>query len=146
MDAETIERLRARSPLIREHWETLLRIERVSGPLANPDALVHLIPDSIERVLAALSRAPARIHRPLRSNQTTAACECGRNPYIAYFGAGEQALAEAVILIQADLAPEDRRHEDVAETIEVTRRLARAEIEAFCGVCTYRCADLADGI
>jgi hypothetical protein len=58
MTPELRQELRARSAPIRERWETLLRIERVSGPLANPDALVHLIPHSLERLFKMLATPP----------------------------------------------------------------------------------------
>lgn len=138
MAPDVLEKLQARSPAIRERWETLLRGEPVSGPLANPDAMVHLIPETLERVFAALarkSRAPLSI-RAARS--VVPDCECGNNPYRAYFIAGEQALCEAAVLLQAEQPASDRRQSDLAEILYTVRRLARADIDAFCGICVHR--------
>jgi len=39
MGPKFLQLLLARSAMIRTKWEALLRVERVSGPLANPDVL-----------------------------------------------------------------------------------------------------------
>ena len=116
-----------------------MRIERVSGPLANPDALVHLISPTLAQLFKILG-VPWRNPPTLSSARGARlpACECGNNPYLAYYIAGEQALTEAVVLLQADLPPTRRKESDVAETIYALRQLAREDIEAFCGLCNHR--------
>lgn len=138
MAPDLLQKLRARDSAIRERWETLLRIERVSGPLANPDALVHLIPDSLARVYKALAKR--QIHRGPEPTSLTKlpACDCGNNPYLAYFVAGEQAIVESLVLLQAELPPEQRNNEDATDVIRAIRQLAGSEIDAFCGICVHR--------
>ncbi len=130
--------LRARSDAICAQWETLLRVEPVSGPLANPDSLVHLISDSLEKFFAALAK-PTRASLSLAEAKACVPnCKCGNNPYLAYFVAGEQALVEAAILLQAELPPAERHPNDLSAVMLAVRRLARSEIDTFCGVCDHR--------
>ena len=130
--------LRTRSPVIRRHWESLLRIEPVNGPLANPDTMVNLIPQSLEEILTAAARSPHSAHSVPAPRDGLPDCHCGYNPYIAFFIAAEQALVEAAVLIQADLPPHERQQADVLKLKGVVRHLARADIDAFCGICTHR--------
>lgn len=138
MTPELLQILRVREPTLRERWEALLRIEPVNGPLANPDALVHLIPDSLGQIFKRLA-APVRTVPTLVSvkAERLPPCDCGNNPFLAYFIAGEQALVETVILLQAEMPPAGRTESDVAEAIRAVRQLARSEIDAFCGICTH---------
>lgn len=139
MAPDLLDLLRARTPEIRERWEALLRIERVSGPLANPDALVHLIPESLDDIFETLAKRP-RVPRSLPAAKSVKLppCDCGHNPYLAYFVAGEQALVETLILLQAALPAALRSEADVAEVIVIMRRFAGSEIDAFCGICAHR--------
>ena len=50
MQDELMSALLARRSQIRGRWEALLRVERASSPLANPDALVHLLDWTIDEV------------------------------------------------------------------------------------------------
>jgi hypothetical protein len=134
--------LRARRSEIHTRWEALLRTERVNTPLANPDALVHLIEWTLDQIFAGLRHPPAG--RPLDLQAVTAEarpmCPCGRNPLLAFFVAGEQALLEALVLMQASttrLDPVDR-DEELAELYHVIRDISRREIESFCAVCQHR--------
>lgn len=138
MTPELLENLHSASAAIRERWERLLRIERVNGPLANPDALVHLLPETLEAIFATLAKRPrARLSFERAIGERLPACQCGNNPYLAYFTAAEQALVETVVLLQAK-QPENRQNQnDVAEAIKAVRGLARSEIDTFCGVCTH---------
>src|SRR5829696_4499179 len=98
MAPQFVVKLQTRAASIRERWESLLRVEPVNGPLANPDALVHLIPDSLRQIFAALvksNKAPVSLHA---AKIPLPACDCGHNPYLAYFVAGQQALAESLVL------------------------------------------------
>lgn len=131
--------LRGRSDDIRRRWEALLHVEPVSGPLANPDALKHLIPQTLEQVFTMLAK-PARTPVSIMAAKAQVPkCECGHNPYLTYFIAAEQALVEAVILLESELPAAERRQSDVAEMMFAVRRLGRLEIDTFCGVCSHRC-------
>jgi hypothetical protein len=59
---------------------------------------------------------------------------------LAYFSAGEQAMREALILVQASAAPLDPLQRDASlyELDLVFQQISRREIEAFCGVCQFR--------
>lgn len=138
MTHEFLFRLRARQSAIEQQWRTLLAIEPVWTPLANPQTLQYLIPTMCHAIFehaAKLSRSPsalatARAHLP--------DCNCGNNPYRAFFIAGEQALTEAAIVVQAQLAAELRKPRDLTALIYVIRGAARSEIDAFCGACVHR--------
>jgi hypothetical protein len=134
-----LQALRDRRKLIRKRWDALLRIERISTPLAHPDMLVRLIDGTLDEVFAVLRGRPGR---DLRTRAVFLAalhdqCRCGRNPFLSYFVAGEQALLETLILIQAAeprmyLRP---RETAVAELHLVVRRIARREVDSFCALC-----------
>jgi hypothetical protein len=137
MLATILQKLRARQPFIARHWEALLRVEPVNGPLANPDTLVHLIPQSMEAVFAALGR-PLRAYSIPAPKDCLLDCRCGNNPYIAFYTAAEQAWVEALVLIQFEQPPFERDPGEVAAIKFVLRHLARDEIDAFCGICVHR--------
>ncbi len=127
---------------IRARWDTLLHTEPVTSPLANPDALVHLIDTTIDEILTTLGN-PAAFPTPLPTygrQREEPHCPCGRNPLLAYFAAGAQAMREGLILSQAALAPLDPRERDasLAELNTVLEDICRREVEAFCGVCQFR--------
>jgi hypothetical protein len=142
MQESLVTSLRTRRPHIRARWEDLLRIERASSPLAHPDALVHLIDWSLDEIFQALADPLA--HRPPGRRPTADGhrheCACGRNPYLAYFDAGEQAVHEALVMAQAAVPALKAADRDntLAEINRVLQHLAHREIEAFCGVCQYR--------
>ena len=132
--------LGARRPQIRARWEDLLRAERVSTPLANPDALVHLLDWTLDEVFRTLSSLPTR-RRPLRAfTRGDIDCPCGRNPLLTYFAAGEQAMQESLILCQAEALRLDPIERDSAlhELNLALRHIARREIGAFCSLCQLR--------
>lgn len=140
MTPDLLNRLKTTSAEIRFRWEALLRAQRVTGPLANPDALVHLIPDTMPQVFAFLANGGrSKVTFMEAMADRLPCCDCGNNPYLAYFVAGEQAVVEAVVLAQAKLPPGQRTEGDVAEAIRAVRTLARTEIDTFCGVCAHRC-------
>ncbi len=132
--------LSARRPQIRARWEDVLRAERVTTPLANPDALVHLIDWTLDEVFRTLQSLPAR-RRPLRAfTRADIDCPCGRNPLLTYFAAGEQALQESLVLSQAQCLHLDPLERDSAlhELNLALRHIARREIGAFCSLCQLR--------
>ena len=142
MQAIIVRTLLARRPQIRARWEALLRIERVTSPLAHPEMLVHLIDWSIDEVFAALRPKATRKNSPapcplaaLRDE-----CACGLNPFLAFFLAGEQAVLEALVLAQAAepaLAP-GASDTAVSELYFALRQLRRREVESFCSLCQHR--------
>ena len=130
--------LRDRRPQIRARWEDLLRVERANTPLANPDALVHLLDWTLDEFFRTVQCLPSR-RRPARPARPEAAC-CGRNPLVGYFAAGEQALRESLVLAQSgmtDLSP-FARDTALSELDLALHSIARREIEAFCAVCQFR--------
>src|ERR1022692_910461 len=138
MDESLLKRLRARRPAIRRDWEAFLRAEPVATPLGNPDILAHLIGRTLNVLFASLGagcrRRPAQ---PCSYAAVRAICDCGRNPLLAYFMAGERALQGALSLAWSearDLAPEtwDRA---AAELYLVLHDIARREVESFCSLC-----------
>jgi hypothetical protein len=134
--------LRVRRPAIRSHWEALLRAEPVTTPLGNPDALIHLIEWTMDEIFVALGNplARSRVGGTRFAHDERPICPCGRNPLLAYFSAGEQAMREALILVQASAAPLDPLQRDASlyELDLVFQQISRREIEAFCGVCQFR--------
>jgi hypothetical protein len=118
----------------------LLRRERATSPLAHPDTLVYLIDPTLDEVLRRLGRKPAGT--PAQAPHYAAIrakCGCGRNPLLAFFLAGEQAMLEAAILAQAEKPALDplRPTVDIAEIYCEFRDLANREVEALCGVCQH---------
>jgi hypothetical protein len=119
----------------------LLRTEPVNSPLAHPDALVHLIDTTLGEIFATLDGAAwAQNHAHSSAASHSPHCPCERNPLLAYFGAGKQAMLEGLILAQAATAPLDPLHRDasLAELAAILGEIATREIDAFCGVCQFR--------
>lgn len=119
-----------------------MRAEPVNSPLGHPDALVHLIDWTLDELFVALTNPLAR-HRAGAgrfSHDEKPACPCGRNPLLAYFVAGEQAMLEALVLAQAATPGLDPHERDASfhELNLVIQHIARREIEAFCGICQFR--------
>jgi hypothetical protein len=123
--------LQKRRPQIRARWEALLRLERPPTPLGNPDTLVFMFDQTLDEVLAALPARPAAVVRPRPE------CECRCNPLQVYFPALEQALLEALVLVQTEqpALTAGERVEAVTELCATLRRMARREIAAFDGLC-----------
>ena len=95
-----------------------------------------MLDGTLDELFLALQRAHAR-RRPLSA---PAVCPCGRNPLLAYFAAGKQALVEALVLVQAEHAGLDPAGRDaaMAELKFCLHKITRREIEAFCAVCQFR--------
>jgi hypothetical protein len=148
MQESLLNSLCAQRSAIHARWDVLLRTERVTSPLAYPDALVHLIEWALDQIFAGL-RDPATRRKADHAGGRAAArpeCPCGRNPLLAFFLAGEQALLEALVLEQAAHLPIDPNERDTAlnQLYYVIRAIARREVDAFCSVCQHR-SDQADG-
>lgn len=135
MHSPLLAELRQRRLAIQSRWGTLLRAEPVTSPLANPESLVHLIEATIEDVFSMLEAGGSAQDGAME--RTEPRCTCGRNPLLAFFAAGRQALHEGLVLSQAALAPFDPEQRDIAlaELNQAIDELHRREIEAFCGLC-----------
>lgn len=134
MDHTLLRALHERRPQIRTRWETLLRIERVETPLANPDTLVFLFDRTLDAVLAAL---PGRSLAPLRGRPH---CRCDCNPMRVYYFALEQALMETLIEIQAanPKLGAKARVGAVTELCTTLRRIAQRELNVLDQICLQR--------
>ncbi len=142
MQESLLNSLCAQRSAIHARWDALLRTERVTSPLAYPDALVHLIEWALDQIFTSL-RDPVMVRRAEHAGGRSMArpeCPCGRSPLLAFFLAGEQALLEALVLQQAAHMPIDPRERDASlnELYYVLRTMARREVDAFCSVCQHR--------
>jgi hypothetical protein len=138
-----IEALNSRRPKIRRRWEALLNLESVETPLAHPTNLAHLIDWTLDEVLAELRRGKASrriegISPDLAGLRT--GCQCGRNPLLNLFIAGEQALLESLVELQASLPANDplRRSTSAAELYMAIQAIAARDFESFCSACVKR--------
>ena len=140
MQAALLQALARRAPAIRARWADLLRMERPSSPLANPEALVHLIEWTLRAVLRKLQTPGTRTRPPRPRTTREPGCPCGRNPLRAHFAAGEQALQEALVLSQSEGPPPAPAERDAAlqELNRAFRQLAGREMAAFCALCLRR--------
>ena len=125
---------------IRAHWEALLKMERTATPLGRPELLVYLIDETLDEIFRTL-RHDRAAPLPLETfaPPDRARCECGRNPFLTYFVAGEQAMLEELIHAQAEAADADRAANvtAAAELSSLVRQLALREVETFCSLCTH---------
>jgi hypothetical protein len=140
MQEELVHALAARRPQICARWAALLHIERANSALAHPDTLVHLMDWCFTGVLQSLDpQSPGKHPASSRASILRPVCPCGRNPYLYFFVAGEQAFLEALVLSQAEQLKLDpiARDQAVAELFSAIRTLARNEVEAFCSICQY---------
>ena len=131
MQEEFIRTLQAGRKQICARWEVFLRIERVNSPLANPDTLVYLFDQTLDEVFELLAD-------PLTRRSSAQLAEVSdKNPLVAYYKAGEQALLEALIQAQAKSPTLDPkwRDTDLAKLKLVLRTIARREIVAWEGIC-----------
>jgi hypothetical protein len=141
MQAIFVSALEAQRVRIRARWEDLLRAERSTSPLANPDTLVHLMDLTLDDVFSTLAACEGRKRHP-RSGDIV--CRCGRNPLLVYFSVGRQAMREALVMAQIEMAALTSADRDGAlvDLDSGYSQIARREIESFCAVCQFR--DTAD--
>ena len=138
-----IEALGSRRSEIRRRWEALLFLEFADSPLAHPENLVHLIDWTFDEVLAELRRRKtsrrSEAHPP-EISKVRAGCHCGHNPLFNLFVAGEQALLEALIELQASNPSTDPLHRStaVAELYVAIRAIAMREFDLLCSLCVGR--------
>lgn len=138
MEESLVRSLRARRANIRSRWNDLLRVEGALSPLAHPDTLVFLLDETLEKILSGLNSPGGEVNPgTLGAAPAWPRCDCGRNPYLRFYLAGEHALLEALVLIQAEIPVRDATARDLAvlELYEVVRRFARDDVELFCSLC-----------
>ena len=145
MQGELVKALLDRRTQICARWTALLHIERANTALAHPDTLIHLLDWTFDSIIQALELTSN--HKPPAGLQVSGAradCPCGRNPYLYFFIAGEQAWLEALVFTQVSIPKLEAvaRDQAVAELLNGIRTLARNEVAAFCSVCQYRAAAL----
>jgi len=140
MPDSLLHNLQALRPTILERWETLLRAEPVTSPLANPDSLVYLMGWTLDRFFTAL-RGPlsrrgitARGSNKVSFHEERDVCACKMNPLLAYFATAENALIQAALP-----ALQPREREFVLSAIRLALQVvAKREIDTFCAVCQRR--------
>jgi hypothetical protein len=136
MEESLVQPLQARRAEIRSRWSDLLHVERALSPLAHPDTLAFLLDETLENIFTGLSSAVGQ------KNPAPAwpRCACGLNPYLRFYVAGELALLEALVLIQAEIHMRDANARDraVLELYAVVRRFACNDVELFCSLCQLR--------
>lgn len=127
-------------PTILERWETLLRAEPVTSPLANPDSLVYLRGWTLDRFFATLRgplarrRVNAHGSNKVIFQEVRALCACKMNPLLAYFATAEVALIQTALPI---LQPRER--DSALSSIRLAMQVvAKREIDTFCAVCQRR--------
>ena len=143
MQESWIDGLKARRHEIHQRWEALLRLDRADGPLAEPDNLIHLIDWSLSEVLDEVQRRRTNLPDeppPPAIVGLRAGCQCGHNPLFNHFIAGEQAMLEALIQLQAGdptLLPH-HRSTTVVELYVAIHAVAKRELELLCSLCAKR--------
>jgi hypothetical protein len=127
--------LATRRSQLRQRWELRLRAERMSSPLANPDALIHLMDWTLDRIFAQLNSPQGRTEARHRA----AHCACGLNPLLVYFAIAEAVLVEALHTEQVRHRPEFALQYDseLARLKQAIVQVANREIAAFCAVCQH---------
>jgi hypothetical protein len=143
MHSVIIAALRNDVPAIRQRWEALLRLEPTSNPLANPDNLVFLIAGTVDEIIRLCSEPATGARNAGERLLTRTPCVCGNNPYLPFYQAGEQAILEALITVQAQLMEFANRYDDLGHLCAAFRTLADRDIDAFCEACD--CRGRADG-
>ena len=138
-------RLLAQRDQVKARWEGVLRLEKMTSPLANPDALVHLVDHTLDEFFAALPVEWARqtsgaAGTDQACSTAPAPCPCGRNPLIAYFSAGRQAVLEALVLGQVAMPDSAKAERDAAMQCvdRCYRDIERRELGLFCDLCQWR--------
>lgn len=133
--------LQKHRPTLCMRWKRLLRAERVSSPMANPDLLVYLMDWTLDRLYEELRHPMRRLHHnDPNESAASAACECGMNPLLTYFATAEQAILETLLIVDGAWNREDalRRSADLEKIKRAFHAVARHEIALFCAVCQRR--------
>ena len=123
---------------LRQRWEELLRAERVSSPMAQPDALVYLMDWTLDSLFNELKQPQYRRHRDRTgTGGPRQGCVCGLNPLLGYFASGEQAIIEVLFVSDGYLAGlgATERSSSLEDLKQALNEVARREIDSFCAVC-----------
>jgi len=136
MEENVLGVLATRRARLRSDWERRLRAQRISSPLANPDALVYLMDWTLDEIFAVLNEPDGRVE--LRRREVR--CDCRLNPLLAYFAMAEVVLIEALQTEQSrHRADFPGQHEsELVRLKQAVDTVANREIEAFCAVCRHR--------
>lgn len=126
---------------LHKRWDDLLRAERITSGMANPDSLIFLMDWTLDQLMDELHQSHFR-RREANQPRSGASnfCACGRNPLLAYFSTLEQALVEVLFLADHELAnlTPGERNASLAELKTAQNEVARRDIETFCSVCQSR--------
>ncbi len=103
----------------------------MTSPLANPDALAHLMVWTLDQVFRGLFSATTRRKTALPPRPT---CPCGLNPLIAYFATAKASLHEALEVCSGGgpINPSDAG--EMEHALEI---VARRELATFCSLCLH---------
>jgi hypothetical protein len=120
---------------LRTRWEQHLRSLPPSTAMATPDALVHLMDWTLQRVEAELCA-----HNGHRNPHRDPICPCGLNPLTTYFITAENAAVETLFADTSGwvLMPPSEREEVLRRLRIAIQRVALREVEAFCAMCKQR--------
>lgn len=138
LEPDFCQALRDRRQEVKGTWERLLLGEKAVTPLGDPRALVHLLDATLGEFYANVEACPVP-PAPGRAGAPPA-CACGRNPFLAYFAAGSQAVRESVIFLQATgigAAP-GSRVAILAAVDAALRKIQDREMVSFCSLCQFR--------
>jgi hypothetical protein len=127
--------LQMHRPTLRARWEVLLRAEPINSPLGNPDALVHLMDWTLDRLFAEARRP--RLRRQTSRSGLGTHCPCQRNPLLAYFATAERALVETLFVVGREFQHLDVYAREIGlEELKLhLAAIARSEIDTLCTVC-----------
>jgi hypothetical protein len=134
-------KLLLRSLGVRQHkilhaWETLLREQKVTTPLAHTDILVHAMESTFAAVMENMLRGDVVVSASLDS-EWPPSCACGKNPFLTYYLTAEDAFCNALVDLQDQMCQQDFRQRamELRRLRWVIRELARPDIEAFGSLC-----------
>ncbi|MFA6289417.1 MAG: hypothetical protein WC661_18710 [Opitutaceae bacterium] len=131
MDERSLSALQAHRPTLRIKWESRLRAAPVTSPLANPDALVHLMVWTLDQVFRELTPGATRRKTALGPRPP---CPCGLNPLIAYFSTAKISLHEALEVCSGGGPINPADAEEMEHALEI---VARRELATFCSLCLH---------
>ncbi|HEY0969267.1 MAG TPA: hypothetical protein VGD88_17875 [Opitutaceae bacterium] len=122
-------------PRLLQRWEESLRALPPSSALAHPDALVHLMPATLDRIRSVLAK-----NLRSRTERMPVDCRCGMNPLITFFITAEAALIETLFTAEPTWAKltGPQREDGLAILRSTLHAIADDDIEAFCSLCQMR--------
>ncbi len=131
MQTSMIDRLKQARARIAAEWTQLVMSSSRDNPLAPPETMVHLVGPALDRLFERLSSVevnpPGKVVRG--ANTWPPRCACGRNPYLQFYVAGEQALMDQ-LPEEVMLAPRD-----IDQLRDQFRIVALEDIRLFGGMC-----------